>query len=385
MNAVSKIAPTDGTNIVALVEATPVIVLTDREKYSAFYEAMKAECDLHVPDLTSEKGRKAISSLAYKVARTKTAIDDAGKKLNEEARARINAVDESRREIRAQLDALRDDVRRPLTDWEEAEKERAKVAAEELDTIRAMKRVDLDDAAANVAERIATLTAMSIDAAVHASSVGYAESLRLDAIDALTTAHQRLVREEEERAELARLREEAAARELRDERERQEREEAERQRRDAEEAEARRIAAEAAAAEAKAQAETQQRAREEAAAKAAAERAQAEAERKAREEREATERAHAEALAAEKRRADQAEAARKAEADRIAKEEAAAKAEAQQVAAEQARREADRAHRGKIMGEAKAAIISCGVDEQTAKAIVLAIAANNVPHISIAF
>ncbi|WP_277750417.1 hypothetical protein [Croceibacterium ferulae] len=42
--------------------------------------------------MTTAKGRKAIASLAAKVARTKTAIDDAGKKLNEEARAKINAV-----------------------------------------------------------------------------------------------------------------------------------------------------------------------------------------------------------------------------------------------------------------------------------------------------
>jgi colicin import membrane protein len=55
---------------------------------------MKRETDALDADVTTEKGRKAIASMAYKVARTKTAIDEAGKKLNEEARARINAVDE---------------------------------------------------------------------------------------------------------------------------------------------------------------------------------------------------------------------------------------------------------------------------------------------------
>ena len=84
-------APKAGSNIVALVEATPAVVLTDKRKFSEFYEGMKAECDAHVPDLTTEKGRKAIASLAYKVARTKTAIDEAGKALNEDARALINA------------------------------------------------------------------------------------------------------------------------------------------------------------------------------------------------------------------------------------------------------------------------------------------------------
>lgn len=94
------------TGIVALVEANPVMVLTDRQTFNRFYEEIKRETDALDADVSTEKGRKAIASMAYKVARTKTAIDDAGKKLNEEARARINAVDESRREIRVQLDAL---------------------------------------------------------------------------------------------------------------------------------------------------------------------------------------------------------------------------------------------------------------------------------------
>ena len=122
MNAVAQMKP--GTDIVALVQATPVLVLTDKQKFSDFYEAMKAECDALKIDLETEKGRKAIASMAYKVARTKTAIDDAGKLLNEESRARINAVDENRREIRNQLDALKDEVRKPLTDWEQAEEAR---------------------------------------------------------------------------------------------------------------------------------------------------------------------------------------------------------------------------------------------------------------------
>jgi hypothetical protein len=78
----------------------------------------------HVPDLTTAKGRDAIKSLAFKVARSKTALDDAGKKLNEDARAQINIVDAARRKIRDQLDALRDEARKPLDDWEAAEKER---------------------------------------------------------------------------------------------------------------------------------------------------------------------------------------------------------------------------------------------------------------------
>lgn len=75
-------------------------------------------------DISSEKGRKAIASLAHKVARSKTAIDEAGKALNESKRAEIAVVDADRRWARETLDDLKTEVRKQLTDWEEADESR---------------------------------------------------------------------------------------------------------------------------------------------------------------------------------------------------------------------------------------------------------------------
>ncbi|NKX16236.1 hypothetical protein HGG75_10920 [Ochrobactrum pseudogrignonense] len=68
-----------GTDIVGYVSANPVSVLVDEKIYSQFYEQIKAETDAFKPDLSTVSSRKEISSLAYKVTRTKTAIDAAGK------------------------------------------------------------------------------------------------------------------------------------------------------------------------------------------------------------------------------------------------------------------------------------------------------------------
>ena len=92
-----QIKPAD---VVAAVEANPVSVLTDEALYSTFYKHVKAEIDAFEPNLATASSRKEIASLAYKVTRTKTAIDNAGKKLNEDARAKINAVDAQRRKVR---------------------------------------------------------------------------------------------------------------------------------------------------------------------------------------------------------------------------------------------------------------------------------------------
>lgn len=377
MSAVRELDLGDGRSelsIVKAVEANPVLVLVDEAKFDELYAEMMREVNAFVPDLGTLSGRKEIASLAFKVTRTKTAIDAAGKKLNEDARKQINVVDASRRAIREKLDALADQVRKPLTDWEDAEKARVDAINRELADLELTAIVAPEDTAQTIQARVDMLKAISVDPSAWQEFAPAAKKARDAALSMLSTNLERITREEADRAELARLRAAAAAREQAEaeriaaeqaERQRVEREqaEAERQARAAE-AERQRIAAaaEAARREAVAAAERQQREVEEAA---------------ARREREATE-AHAAEIARIRREQED----RQREADRIADEQAAA-ARAQRE--EDERRAADREHRGKIMGEAKAAFIDFGISETKAKAIVLAIAAGNVPHVSIRF
>ena len=77
-----------------------------------------------VPDLSTDKGRKAIASMARKVASSKTAFDAHGKELKEQYTAITSKIDADRKLFRDQCDALRDEIRKPLTDWENADKQR---------------------------------------------------------------------------------------------------------------------------------------------------------------------------------------------------------------------------------------------------------------------
>lgn len=351
------------TAIVAQVESNPTLVLVDDKKFEDFYEHVRAEAKAMPIDLTTEKGRKAIASMAHKIARTKTAIDEAGKKLNEEARKQINVVDESRRKIRDRFDALKDEVRQPLTKWEEAETIRVGKVERFFTRMTEMGRVTADDTTSAVKERYEQLSTLSPSEEVFKDRLDDALAAVDSAMTGLKLAHERLVKEDEDRAELARLRAENEAREA-----------AEAERRAAEEQKAREAEAERIGEE-----ERQE----------AAKRAQAEQERI---EREARERAEAEAQArveAAERAAREAEAAaaRKIEEDRQARERE--KAEQERVEREKreadAKRQADREHRAVVMGAAKMAIMEIDVTEEHAREIVLAIAAGNVPHVSIKF
>ncbi|MBF0350947.1 MAG: cell envelope biogenesis protein TolA [SAR324 cluster bacterium] len=85
---------------------------------------IEQEAKREVPDTSTPKGRKAIASLAYKVAQSKTVIDSLGKKLVEDEKARISKIDAERKIARDFLDQLKVEIRQPLTDWEVEEEKR---------------------------------------------------------------------------------------------------------------------------------------------------------------------------------------------------------------------------------------------------------------------
>jgi len=350
--------------IAQAITENPILVLTDEKAYSEFYKKMKAEVSAHVPDVSTEKGRKEIAALAYKVTRTKTAIDAAGKKLNEDARAKINVVDASRRKIRDELDALADEARLPLTKWEDAEEARQTAIKEWHDQLRVnVALVSGEDGSNLIADRIAAVESMAIDATVFGIESEAALHAKTTALASLATALERARKHEADQAELARLREEAEARAAA---------EAERLRAEQE-------AQEKAAREAREKAEYAENVRRQAEAAEKAKKEAAEREARAVEaaREEATRKAQAEHVAQVAKIEAEKRALEKAEADRLA-------AEAQTRREEEAR-QADRAHRSSVMASAKEAIMSLGIEEDSAKKLVLAIVAGEIPHVSLRF
>ena len=118
------------TDLVVIEKQNAMAVFTTKEQLDPIIEAIEKEARSLVPDVSTRKGRDAIASMAHKVARSKTYIDNAGKDLVAELKALPKQIDESRRIVRERLDALKDEVRRPLTEWE-AEQERIKREAAE--------------------------------------------------------------------------------------------------------------------------------------------------------------------------------------------------------------------------------------------------------------
>jgi colicin import membrane protein len=160
-------------------------------------------------DAATEAGRKEIKSLAYKIARSKTALDELGKEHVAELKRMAGVIDADRRIIKDRLDALQEEVRKPVTDWEDAEKRRVEQHENALSAVRAAAVIGPAVTSAEIAERAQLV--MTIAKRDWQEFANQGEQAIKETTEALHTAMTAAVKREDEAAELARLRAEAAA------------------------------------------------------------------------------------------------------------------------------------------------------------------------------
>lgn len=108
-------------------------------------------------DISTEEGRDEIKALAYKIARSKTGLDELGKNFVAELKKQSGAIDADRRIIRERLDALKDEVRRPVTEWETSEQARVDGHENALTQIRAAAELGLESSSALIQERLKSI------------------------------------------------------------------------------------------------------------------------------------------------------------------------------------------------------------------------------------
>lgn len=283
-----------------------------------------------VPDVTTAKGRARIASLAASASRSKTAIEKPGREYLRHLKEQPKIIEAELRRFVIECDEIRDETRRPLTEWE-AEQDRLKQEAE------AKKKAERLAAEIEVAHEMALLMNDAFDRDAKAKA---------DEVERLRKAHEEFIAQQA--AEKAK------------------REVEEKAKRDIEAAE--------------------QRERD---AKLAQERAEqaikdnaAKAECDAKELAERVEREKQDAIAAEKLKAQQ-------EAERVQREakqkEDARLAEEKRVADEAAKRAADVEHRRTINRQAVADLIANGLPEDCAQKCVAAIAKNLISSVRITY
>lgn len=323
-------------------------------------------------DISTPSGRKAMTSFAFKIARSKTALDDAGKSLVEGLKKQTGAIDRDRKTIRDRLDELKADFLAPLTEWE-AEEE-ARIAAHEEALLALMAPPELENEPSEKLQAFLDGLNSPDDRdwqmfKQRATDLRKMETEKVKRWLDFALKREQTAREQEEARLAAVEAERVAAAKAQAIREARIAEEAAQQAKEAAEREAQAQMAEALR-QHQAEQEKAKRAQEaqEQAAATAAQKAARDLE--AAEKRAETERAEAAqrelaAIAAERTRLfNEAEAEKKAERDRAA----------------------DKAHKGGIHRDAMTDLMAAvGLSEITAKAVVVAIATGKVRHVKVSY
>lgn len=354
---------TDNTQaqLVVIEPTTAVTLFTEGQGVAELLADIRQKATSLVPDITTAKGRKEIASIAHAVARTKTYLDGLGKEQTDKFKEIPKRIDANRKQIRDTLDALKDEVRAPLTQYEAAAE--ARVAA--------------------LQSRLARLNELGSSASIEIAAADLQVMLNEVEQNALDDTWQELLPQATVAKELAakRLGEALAARH-KYEAEQAELEQLRQKQAEQDRIDRERLIAEQAAEQARREEENRQRLERE-----AAQHREQEAQRQAVAAREREEQARRDAEAAELAR-QQAEA----NAARLA-EEAAARAadqERQRIEQEQAskqqedeRRSADMEHRRTIDNAILMDLMGLGIDEGKAINLIKHIASNKIDHLTI--
>lgn len=340
-----------GLDLIVIPKETAMEVFTTEGAILPYLKQIESAVVGIVPDLSTKKGRDAIASTAFKVAKSKTYLDGVGKELVDELKRKPALIDATRKQAREFLDKLRDQVRQPLTDWENAEQARVDDLKRRLCFFEDVCLGLADLSCAEIRSRMEQVVSTEMGESWQ-EFAGLADQAKMKAERELSEAFQKREKYEAEQEELARLRAEKE----------------ERDRKDREEQIAREAAANAAQAERDRAAMVQQDAvRKIREAEEAAENARLEAQR----QQEENERQLREAN-------ERAERAAQAERDRI-------EAEQRQQEAEAKAREQDKEHRRQVNTAAMLALIDGGLSQEAAKTAVTLIAQRKIPGITITY
>lgn len=156
-----------------------------------------------VPDLTTAKGRKKIASMARNVSRSKTLVDGIGKDMAKE-------IKDGRNKWVTAMDHIRDDTRKPLTDWEDAEQKRIQGHRDTIAHIASFQNVTANPGERVSAEglrvQLANLESLTVDEAALEEFYDQAVLAKRNSVDILSDLIVAEDKYEADQAELQRLR-----------------------------------------------------------------------------------------------------------------------------------------------------------------------------------
>lgn len=151
-DATAEAKETPAGELIVLETITPenAPAIFGHNSLGKFVEAVRVAVIDEVPDLSTDKGRKRVASIAAAVSRSKTAIDDAGRAYLKKLKEQPKVIEGELRVFLSDMDALRDKVRAPLNEWEAARDAEEARLQQAIDTLVQNFTLDPDSTVADI-------------------------------------------------------------------------------------------------------------------------------------------------------------------------------------------------------------------------------------------
>lgn len=190
--------------LMEMLSTNPIAIFTEK-KLDVFLTQFEADVKSVEHDITTKKGREAMSSFVFqKIVKTRTTLVKAMDAHTAAMKEQVKEYNSQRDEAADALQRIEDEVRKPLTDFENKEKDRVKAHDDALAALQAtLDNLAMSADQAELRQRIETLNAEAREWEEFSEK---ATALKNRIRDTLNQRLQDRIKADDDAAELARFR-----------------------------------------------------------------------------------------------------------------------------------------------------------------------------------
>ncbi len=181
------VQPTELFELVVIEEKDALATFTTPGALAPILAKVRERIDAFTGDASTDEGRAKIKKMAFAVTKSKTALESIGDRLAKDAKELPKKIDAGRKYVKDTLDAWRDEVRKPVDDWEQADTDRKNQHLGELEALK-LWGANPPGEVESIKSTIATAEAVSDGA----DREEFADGFRLAKIQTLKALHEKL-------------------------------------------------------------------------------------------------------------------------------------------------------------------------------------------------
>jgi hypothetical protein len=147
---------------VVLPEIDAAKMLSDPKVMDEYLDNLEKVAKSIDRDISTDKGRKNVASIAYKISNRKSALEKTRLLLGEGFRAKISAINAEGSRGVTRLQVLQDEIRKPLTEYEKSEEGRVEAQEAAIQALAAQAVFPMDGVPVTVADLKERLSALPV-------------------------------------------------------------------------------------------------------------------------------------------------------------------------------------------------------------------------------